>query len=808
MDFLSWHYSEGVAFYIGRLIYSLKSIIHYFSLPVLLSSLFAPWKRLVDLEKRPGFDLSRAFAAFSFNMVSRGMGAVVRIVLFITGVFVLIFVAVFGGAGAIFWLVFPILSLGVYGRYRNNPEFIAKGVWEKMKHGNAAAELLKSKPGQFLVSHIGVSAERLIQKYKAPKLIGSPKSFEEIIGTLLKAEAWSTVSLREENITKDDLILSARWWDRKQSTKSIDSELEFDYGGIGRDLLFGYTPLLSQYATDMSISKFSHHLIGRGDVVSRIERNLTGGKSVILTGEPGVGKKTVVYEFALKARKGKFGPELAYRRVLELDYNFVFSTTADKNRKKQQLSDIFEEASNAGNIILVLRDLHRLTTASDVDITEILETHLEKGKLKIISISTNEDYEKHLARASKLRKYFERVEVKEPTIAEAKDILLEAADAWEKQKNVVVTVPALRRILEGSEEYITDTPFPEKALEILDAVIFLEEQKGADKTITVDDVNAVLFEKTGISVATLSKDESSRLANLEEIIHERLVNQEEAVNLIAKILRSKTLVAATKRPVGSFLFLGPTGVGKTETAKVLAKVYFGSTDKIVRFDMAEYVGREGLERLIGSVERNLPGALTTAIKNNPASLLLLDEFEKAPPEVFNLFLALLDEGSITDAFGKKVNCRNLFVLATSNAGGEFIRELVEKKEVGLQEKVMEHILRQNIFSPELLNRFDGVVVYKPLDFDHLVKIAHILLRELAANLEKKNITLNFSDEAVKKLAKDGYEPQFGARPMRRIIELSIGDLLGKALLSEQIKPGDTVILNPGDGKNEFVVKKN
>jgi ATP-dependent Clp protease ATP-binding subunit ClpA len=221
--------------------------------------------------------------------------------------------------------------------------------------------------------------------------------------------------------------------------------------------------------------------------------------------------------------------------------------------------------------------------------------------------------------------------------------------------------------------------------------------------------------------------------------------------------------------------------------------------------MAEYVGREGFERLIGSVERNLPGALTTGIKNNQASLLLLDEFEKAPPEIFNIFLALLDEGSITDAFGKKVNCRNLFVLATSNAGAEYVREMVEKRETNLQEKIMDHVLRQNIFSPELLNRFDGVVVYKPLDFEHLVKIAQILLSELSATLEKKNITLNFSDEAVKKLAKDGYEPQFGARPMRRIIELSIGDLLGKAMLSEQIKPGDTVTITPGEAKGEFII---
>lgn len=813
MEFLRWHYKEGIQFYLGRYSYFLRSIIQYFSLTLLLTSLFAPWKRLIVVEKKSGFDIAASFADLSFNLVSRGIGAVVRIFLFITGVVALLLFSVFGFLGLVVWLLIPFLSVAVYEKYINNPMYLSRELWRKMASGSPAESLMQSRGGEFLSAHLGVPKEAFVKAAKPIKIgSGSPISFEEIISSLLEMEIWDNMFLREYGLKKDDLLMAAKWWDKKMQIQSISlAPPQFYPTGLGRDLLFGYTPILKQYSTDMAMtSDFSHHLIGRAQAVSRMERTLSGGKSIILIGEPGVGKKTAVYEFAHKAFRGELGHELSYRKVLELDYNFVFSESVDKNRKKQLLSNIFEEASMAGNIILVLRDLHRLTAQSleGMDLTDVLETHLERGKLKIISISTREDYEKYLARNARLRKFFETVEVLEPTEDEAREILLEAADTWEKKKKIVVTVPALNKILFGSEKYITDTPFPEKALELLDAVVFLEEQKGADNTITVDDVNAALSEKTGISFTSLDKDESSKLANLEEIIHERLVDQEEAVSLISKILRSKALgIVDTKRPTGSFLFLGPTGVGKTETAKVLAKVYFGSTEKIIRFDMAEYVGREGLERLIGSVDKSMPGALTTAIKNNPASLLLLDEIEKAPSEIFNLFLSILDEGFITDAFDKKVNCRNLFVIATSNAGAEYIRQLVNDKQKNLQEKVVEFILKDGKFSPEFINRFDGVVVYEPLSFDNLVKVARILLSEIVSNLEKRNIKVLFTEEAITKLAKDGFEPEFGARPMRRIIELSIGDLLGKALLSEKIKPGDSVRVLPGRAKGEFTWEK-
>ena len=280
--------------------------------------------------------------------------------------------------------------------------------------------------------------------------------------------------------------------------------------------------------------------------------------------------------------------------------------------------------------------------------------------------------------------------------------------------------------------------------------------------------------------------------------------------MIGKALRGRSVgVTKSDRPVGSFLFMGPTGVGKTETAKVLARTYYGSEDQILRFDMAEYAGAEGLERLIGSVSKNIPGALTTAIKNRPASLLLLDEIEKASEEIYNLFLALLDEGMITDAFGRKVNARHIFVIATSNAGAEFVRQQISKGVRGddLQRGVVNYVLEKGVFTPEFLNRFDGVIVYEPLESEDLIKVATLMLNDLAKNLKKKEINLVVSQEAAAKLAKDGYDPAFGARPMRRIIDLYLGDIIGRSMLSGEIVAGDSIKIIPGAKEKEYSWEK-
>ncbi len=815
MDFINWFYTNGIDYYLNSWAGSINWVLHYFSLGLLLQTLFSPWKRMIEEDTSQGFNFQKKFEIFTFNIISRGIGAVVRLTLFWVGIVFVIF-SCFGGAiGFVFWLIMPFFGWPIFQKFKRQPKNFVNDLLYKLKSSqvNPLNILFDNDAGMFVANHIGITNEVLIQNANVTNLnLASlnAEKYTDIINFLLESSVWSQEFFNKNEIKKDDLLSAAIWWDQKRTEETTFGSDEFGRPGIGLDLTFGYTPTLNKYSVDLSSPQsYSHRLIGRQPIVSRMERVLSSGSSILLVGEPGVGKKTVVLEFAKRAASGQLGKAMVYKRVLELDYNSFLSQSSDLNLKKSTLSSILSEASYAGNIILMIKDIHRLTNSEveGYDFTDIFDNHLEKRDLKIIAVSGPTEYERFLASNMRLRKYLEKVEITPVSKEDAMLILIQAAQRWELLSGFTITLPSLRNILEESDRYVTEVPFPEKALELLDAVITFKQQAGGE-IITVDDTNAVLAEKTGISFARLTQEEKGKLSNIEELIHQRLISQDAAVSMIGKTLRAKTIgVIKENRPLGSFLFLGPTGVGKTETAKVLAKVYYGSEDVILRFDMAEYGGSEGLERLIGSVSKNQPGSLTTSIKNRPASLLLLDEIEKASKEIYNLFLALLDEGVMTDAFGKKIICRHLFVVGTSNAGAEFIRQSVEKGVRGeeLQKSVVNYILEKEIFSPEFLNRFDGVIVYEPLEEPDLIKIATLMLEDLSANLKNKNIDLVVTPEAAKKLAVDGNDPAFGARAMRRIVNISVGDLIGKAILDGKVKDGNKIKLIPGIKKEEFTI---
>ncbi|MFH1601499.1 MAG: AAA family ATPase [Candidatus Shapirobacteria bacterium] len=814
MNFLSWHYQKGIGYYWNRYLHALGWIKHQYSYVLLLKTLFSPYKRMV-MDERAGFNLQKWAQNLTFNLISRGIGAIVRSLFLISGLILLILALILGFLGLIIWTFIPVFSLPAYFCQKKSYSNLLSKIAKKINgHPQDALKIIFSNPaGKFILNKSGIENLENIKIKESPALLEA-KTWEKAVIWLKENTQDLEEVLRSKNLDFEDLRLAAVWQDQKikHSLEKEEEKNKFGRPGIGLELLFGFTPNLDQYTKDLSISQpFFHRLIGRDKLIAEIERTLTSGKSVFLIGQPGVGKKTSVLEFAKRAANGDLGKQMAYRRVLELNCGFLLAESADLDAKKTKLSKILAEAARAGNVILVIRDIHRLTNSETEghDFADIFAEYLEKKDLKIMAILSSIEYERFVAPDSRLAKFFSAIEVVPPNFRQALLILMIIADVIEKREKLEIKIPVLRRSLEGSDQYITEIPFPEKAIALLEEAVVLAGQSGKQEVVP-EDVNTVLAQKTGISFSHLTQTEKDRLQNIEEIIHQKLINQNGAVDLIAKSLRARSVgVKDEKRPIGSFLFLGPTGVGKTQTAKVLAEVYYGSEKNILRFDMAEYSGNNGLNRLIGLVEKNQPGALTTAIKNSLASLLLLDEIEKAPPEIINLFLALLDEGQITDAWGKKINCRHLFVIATSNAGSEFIRQLVsggaEREE--LQSQVLNYIQKEKLFSPEFLNRFDGVVVYEPLENEHLVKIAGLLLAELQDKLKKKNINLEIASRVCEKIAVDGYQPELGARPMRRIIDLVLGDLLGKAILNDQINSGDKIMIIPQEGKDHYSWEK-
>lgn len=819
MEFISWHYTTGLSQYLKRWYFLVSWVVHFFSLTLLLPTLFSPWKRLTDDEDSPGFSFDRYFRQLTFNLISRGIGAIVRLTLLLTGLLVLIPSFLIGLIGLMFWIVIPVIGL---------PYYLLSDKHHQRLFGKLHLQLLQlptpsqitaiftSSPGKFVLSRSGVSLDQLLELVDARVKLtipnAPPSTFQEFIQLLLSAEVWPESALKKHHLNYSDLLYSAVWWDEVYHSYAdpTEDELRFSRSGLGLELLFGYTPQLNKYSTDLSVMQnFTHHLIGREQVVSQMERILTSGNSLVLIGEPGVGKRTIVLELARKAMTGELDSQLVYKRFLELDYNFLLSDNLDINQKKAHLSQILSESSAAGNVILVIKDLHRLThpDVEGLDFTDLFETHLSKRKLKIIAISSQMDFERFLLPNSRLRKHLLPVEAQSVSKDSARLILFDYLFSQEKLHKVFFTIQAVTRILDGSEDYISDTPFPEKSLELSDQVIALCKKKGVTE-ITVDHINEILTEITGISLTHLTSNQKNILLELESRIHSQLIGQDLAVTLIAKSLRARDMgVKNPNRPIGSFIFLGPTGVGKTQTAKTLADIYFGSSDVIIRFDMAEFAGADGFSRLVGARDSNRPGLLPTAIRNRPASLLLLDEIEKSPPEIFNLFLTLLDEGQFTDSYGKKVSCRHLFVIATSNAGAEFIRQQVNLGLGGdqLQTKVLEEIQRSGRFSPEFLNRFDGVIVYQPLSPTDLIQIANLQLTQLATRLKSQNIYLQVTPEACEHLAKLGYQPEYGARPMRRLVDLTIGDIIASALLKEDVKSGDSITLVPNPDQPYFTL---
>ena len=591
----------------------------------------------------------------------------------------------------------------------------------------------------------------------------------------------------------------------------------------------------------------------------------------VLIGEPGVGKTAIAEGLAQRIFNQDVPEILLEKQVISLDMGLVVAGTRFRGDFEERLKKIMEEIRSAGNIVLVIDEIHTLVGAGGMeggmDAANILKPALARGELQCIGATTLDEYRKHIERDAALERRFQPIKVGEPSVTETIEILQGLRGAYEQHHNLTISDEALVAAAQLSDRYISDRFLPDKAIDLIDEAgsrvrlrhsmasndrelkrqitaiakdkneavklqnfdkaselrdkeIELEVQlKDAESgqpvnraVVDEEDIAQIVASWTGVPVNKLTESESEVLLHLEDTLHQRLIGQEQAVTAVAKaIRRARVGLKNPNRPIASFIFSGPTGVGKTELAKSLASYFFGSEDNMIRFDMSEFMERHTVSKLIGSppgfVGYDEGGQLTEAVRRKPYTVLLFDEIEKAHPDVFNMLLQMLDDGHLTDAKGRKVDFKNTLIILTSNIGSRVIEkggggigfEFTDEAEATYNRiKTLVNEELKNYFRPEFLNRLDEIIVFTQLKKDEIKEIAEILLKEVKNRLAEKEIKLEIGENFKELVVQEGYDPSYGARPLRRAIMNLLEDSLAEAMLSGQISSGDTAVVDVDD----------
>lgn len=640
--------------------------------------------------------------------------------------------------------------------------------------------------------------------------------------------------------------------------------------GLARDL----TQVAREGGLDPVIGR-SKEITRVIEVLSRRTKN-----NPVLIGEPGVGKTAIAEGLAQQVVNNEVPETLRDKRVMVLDMGTVVAGTKYRGEFEDRLKKVMDEIRQAGNVILFIDELHTLIGAGGaegaIDASNILKPSLARGELQCIGATTLDEYRKYIEKDAALERRFQPIQVDEPTVAESILIIKGLRDRYEAHHRVKITDEAIEAAAVMSDRYISDRFLPDKAIDLIDeagskvrlrsyttppdlkelegkleearneknaavqsqafekaAALRDAEQKlkeQLDKTkkewkekqgkeeseVTVEDIAAVVAMWTGIPVSKLAQTETEKLLHLEDLLHNRVIGQEESVTSISKaIRRARAGLKDPKRPIGSFIFLGPTGVGKTELARALAEAMFGDEDAMIRIDMSEYMERHSTSRLVGSppgyVGYEEGGQLTEKVRRKPYSVVLLDEIEKAHPDVFNILLQVLEDGRLTDSKGRRVDFRNTVIIMTSNVGAE---ELKYNKYVGfnlqdgktdykdMKTKMLAEL--KKAFRPEFLNRIDDMIVFHSLEREDLRKIVTLMSQQLIDRLKEQHIDLELTDAALEKIAKEGYDPEYGARPLRRSLQKHVEDRLSEELLKGTAIAGQHIVFDVEE--DEFVIR--
>ena len=603
----------------------------------------------------------------------------------------------------------------------------------------------------------------------------------------------------------------------------------------------------------------------------------------VLIGEPGVGKTAVAEGLALEIAKGNVPEILKDKRVVSLDLTGMVAGAKYRGDFEERIKAAIDEVKKSKNTILFIDELHTIVGAGaaegSVDAANILKPSLARGDFQVIGATTLNEYRKYIEKDAALERRFQPVKVGEPTPEQAVQILKGLRDSYEAHHKVKITDEAINAAVTLSSRYIADRYLPDKAIDLIDEGAskvrlasltspdnvkeledeiadyekekasaineqdferaarlrdeqkelqtklddakkkWQEQQKGNSGEVTAEDIAKIVSEWTGIPVVQLTKEESERLLNMENVLHERVIGQSEAVTAIAKaIRRGRVGLKDPKRPVGSFIFLGPTGVGKTELCKALAEAMFGDENAMLRLDMSEYMEKHTVSKLIGSppgyVGFEEGGQLTEKVRRKPYSVVLFDEIEKAHPDVFNMLLQILEDGRLTDSQGRTVDFKNTIIIMTSNVGARLITEKQsslgfnsenENAEESEKKDIKELVTGElrKVFRPEFLNRVDDIIVFNKLNKDEIKQIAVKMLKTLENRLDKMNIKISFTDNAISEIADKGFDENYGARPLRRAIQNEIEDPLSEQMLEGKVKDGAVVTCDFADGQFTF-----
>ena len=650
-------------------------------------------------------------------------------------------------------------------------------------------------------SDIWQRALELRQKYDAEAVDAAV-----LLTALVEQIPGSDQLLARLQLSQDDVAAGLGWYEHIKHVVRAH-KLRKPTGGIGRDWAFGYTPLLSRFALNVSENVagglLTRDLEGHQEVVTQTAKLLSGGgrQNAVLVGPTGVGKTTLVYALAerLINPTAAVPQNLHYRQVFSLDPASLIAQARGRGELENLVQSLFMEAVKAKNVVLFLDDaqLFLEEATGSVDMSNLLLPILEGGGLRIILAMDEQRWLRLSQTNPALTQYMNRITVsplsREDTMLVLEDQLL----IMEFRAKVTYMYQALQEAYRLGSRYVQDRAMPGQAISLLEAAA----QQAPEGLVTAGSVQQAIEKTYGVRVGNASApDERNKLLNLEQLIHERMINQTRAVNVVSNALRrARAGVRNQDRPIGTFLFLGPTGVGKTELSKALAAVYFGGEDRLVRLDLNEYSRPDDVTRLIADGAHDA-GSLAAQITKQPFSVVLLDEIEKAHLNVLNTLLQLLDEGVLRDINNRAVSFKDAIVIATSNAGADRIRQYIEAgwKLEQFEEKFVNELIDSGQFKPEFLNRFDEIVVFRPLNQDELSQVLDLIVAGINKTLAPQKVSVRVADDAKRALVGAGYDPRLGARPMRRVVQRSIEDIVAKRMLSGSVPPGTAIDISLDD----------